>query len=85
MDLSGLELQIGQERDRAYRLRNATSAVNAGKTVNNGWGGFECCWARTLLATLVGALEVPGGTLSFGLPTQSWVWLISGLQPVGHR
>ncbi|MEO8309897.1 MAG: molybdopterin-dependent oxidoreductase [Caldimonas sp.] len=38
-------------------------AVSLGKTVNNGWGGFECCWARTLLATLVGALEVPGGTI----------------------
>ncbi len=38
-------------------------AVTLGKTVNNGWGGFECCWARTMLATLVGALEVPGGTI----------------------
>ena len=38
-------------------------AVTLGKTVNNGWGGFECCWARTLMATLVGALEVPGGTI----------------------
>jgi phenylacetyl-CoA:acceptor oxidoreductase len=38
-------------------------AVTLGKTVNNGWGGFECCWARTLLATLVGGLEVPGGTI----------------------
>jgi phenylacetyl-CoA:acceptor oxidoreductase len=38
-------------------------AISLGKTVNNGWGGFECCWARTLLACLVGALEVPGGTL----------------------
>ncbi len=38
-------------------------AVTLGKTVNNGWGAFECCWARTFLATLVGALEVPGGTL----------------------
>lgn len=38
-------------------------AVTLGKTVNNGWGGFECCWARTLLACLVGALEVPGGTI----------------------
>ena len=25
-------------------------AVTLGKTVNNGWGGYECCWARTLLA-----------------------------------
>jgi len=38
-------------------------AVTLGKSVNNGWGAFECCWARTVLATLVGALEVPGGTL----------------------
>jgi phenylacetyl-CoA:acceptor oxidoreductase len=38
-------------------------AITMGKTVNNGWGGYECCWARTTLACLVGALEVPGGTL----------------------
>ena len=38
-------------------------AVTLGKTVNNGWGAYECCWGRTLLAVLVGALEVPGGTL----------------------
>ena len=28
-------------------------AVSLGKTVTNGWGGYECCWARTLLASLV--------------------------------
>ncbi len=38
-------------------------AITLGKTVNNGWGGFECCWARTVLCTLVGSLEVPGGLL----------------------
>ncbi len=38
-------------------------AVVLGKTVNNGWGAYHCCWARTMLLTLVGALEVPGGTL----------------------
>lgn len=38
-------------------------AVVLGKTVNNGWGGYDCCWGRTLLSCLVGALEVPGGTL----------------------
>jgi len=38
-------------------------AIVLGKTVTNGWGGFECCWARTLIACLVGGLEVPGGTL----------------------
>jgi phenylacetyl-CoA:acceptor oxidoreductase len=38
-------------------------AVTLGKSVNNGWGAFECCWSRTVLAMLVGALENPGGTL----------------------
>ena len=38
-------------------------AIAFGKTVNNGWGGYECCWARTLIPCLVGALDVPGGTL----------------------
>ncbi len=38
-------------------------AIMLGKTVNNGWGGFDCCWARTLMACLIGGLEVPGGTL----------------------
>jgi phenylacetyl-CoA:acceptor oxidoreductase len=38
-------------------------AITMGKTVNNGWGGFECVWARTVLTTLVGGLEVPGGTI----------------------
>ncbi len=38
-------------------------AVTLGKSVNNGWGAYECCWARTVLAVLVGALENPGGLL----------------------
>ena len=38
-------------------------SIQFGRTVNNGWGAYECCWARTLLACLIGGLEVPGGTL----------------------
>jgi phenylacetyl-CoA:acceptor oxidoreductase len=38
-------------------------AIVLGKTVNNGWGGYQACWARTVLAMLVGALEVPGGII----------------------
>jgi len=38
-------------------------AITLGKTVTNGWGGYECCWGRTVLSCLVGALEVPGGIL----------------------
>ncbi len=55
---------VGQTIDiEGVTLPYRPVAVTLGKTVNNGWGGYECCWARTLLATLVGALEVPGGTL----------------------
>ncbi len=46
---------------RTMQLRPV--AIVLGKTVNNGWGGYHACWARTLLSCLVGALEVPGGTL----------------------
>src|SRR4029453_10917305 len=45
------------------RLPYRPVAVSLGKTVNNGWGGYECVWARTTLAALVGGLEVPGGTV----------------------
>ena len=31
MDLSGLELELGQARDRAYRLREAIAGLNAGE------------------------------------------------------
>ena len=51
------------DRDRRQDAAVRPVAVSLGKTVNNGWGGYECCWARTLLGCLVGALEVPGGTL----------------------
>lgn len=37
--------------------------IMLGKGVNNGWGGYQTVWARTMLACLVGALEVPGATL----------------------
>ncbi|MFP6682074.1 MAG: molybdopterin-dependent oxidoreductase, partial [Gammaproteobacteria bacterium] len=38
-------------------------SVVLGKSVNNGWGAYECVWARTVMQVLVGALEVPGGML----------------------
>src|ERR1700745_2886004 len=36
MDLSGLELEIGQARDRAFRLRSAITPLNAGKFIGAG-------------------------------------------------
>ena len=38
-------------------------AVTLGKSISNGWGSYECVWARTVLMVLVGGLEVPGGLL----------------------
>jgi len=37
--------------------------ISLGKTVNNGPGGYQSCWARTVLAMLTGSLEVAGGTI----------------------
>ncbi len=34
-----------------------------GKGVNNGWGGYQAVWARTMIGCLFGGLEVPGATL----------------------
>ncbi len=38
MDLSGLELEIGQQRDRAFRLRTALNNIN---NINNGTPAFH--------------------------------------------
>lgn len=55
---------VGSTMDvEGLRLPHRPVAILLGKTVANGWGGYECCWARTVLAALVGALEVPGGIL----------------------
>jgi phenylacetyl-CoA:acceptor oxidoreductase len=56
--------RIGETIDvggRVMPLRPA--AVILGKSVNNGWGAYECVWAQTVLQTLMGALETPGGLI----------------------
>jgi phenylacetyl-CoA:acceptor oxidoreductase len=45
------------------RLPFRPVAVMLGKGISNGWGAYHCCWAQKMLAVLMGALEVPGGTL----------------------
>src|SRR6476619_4516154 len=40
LDLSGLELEIGQDRDRAYRLRGALNALNAPPLAGGGNSDF---------------------------------------------
>ena len=56
--------KIGQTIEIGGReLPHRPVAVLLGKSVNNGWGAYECVWARTVMQILVGALEVPGGLL----------------------
>lgn len=56
--LSGGVIEINGEK---LPLRPA--AITLGKTINNGPGGYQACWARTVLAMLTGSLEVPGGSV----------------------
>ena len=58
------EARIGETTEiSGRRLPYRPVAILLGKSVNNGWGAYECVWAQTVLQTLVGALEVPGGML----------------------
>jgi phenylacetyl-CoA:acceptor oxidoreductase len=54
----GAEIEINCEK-----LPYRPVGITLGKTVNNGPGGYQSCWARTILAMLTGSLEVPGGTI----------------------
>ena len=55
---------IGQTIDiEGQTLPFRPVAVMLGKGVCNGWGAYQCVWSQKILAILMGALEVPGGTL----------------------
>jgi phenylacetyl-CoA:acceptor oxidoreductase len=55
---------IGQTIDIEGRtLPFRPVAIMLGKGVCNGWGAYQCVWSQKVLAILLGALEVPGGTL----------------------
>ena len=61
MDLSGLELEIGQARDRAFRLRSAITPLNNGKFV--GVGDFSY-----VLVDCPGAASTPEETSTTDAP-----------------
>src|SRR5258708_2647891 len=69
MDLSGLELELGQARDRAFRLRTAIVPLNAGKSVGIGDFSYvlvDCPPSLNLLT--VNAMPAPNAIL---VPLQS--------------
>lgn len=49
-------------------------SIKLGKSINNGFGGYQSVWAAHVLSLLVGGLEVPGGHLGtctlFGGPVR---------------
>ena len=56
--------QVGATIDvEGVTLPLRPAGIILGKGVNNGWGGYQSVWARTMIGCLFGALEVPGATL----------------------
>jgi chromosome partitioning protein len=76
LDLSGLELQIGQERDRAYRLRTALAPLNAGQpdTIDFNYVLVDCPPSLNLLT--VNAMAAANAIL---VPLQCEFFALEGL------
>ena len=75
MDLSGLELEIGRERDRAYRLRNALNALNTGERAHDiGYVLVDCPPSLNLLT--VNAMAAADSIL---VPLQCEFFALEGL------
>ncbi|HMF29130.1 MAG TPA: AAA family ATPase [Candidatus Cybelea sp.] len=75
MDLSGLELEIAQERDRAYRLRNALTALDASATgVTYGYVLVDCPPSLNLVT--VNAMAAANAIL---VPLQCEFFALEGL------
>jgi chromosome partitioning protein len=76
LDLSGLELQIGQARDRAYRLRNTLGPLNEGKPgiTDFGYVLIDCPPSLNLLT--VNAMAAANAIL---VPLQCEFFALEGL------
>jgi chromosome partitioning protein len=74
LDLSGLELEIGQARDRAFRLRSALSAVNRGQADDFGYVLVDCPPSLNLLT--VNAMAAANAIL---VPLQCEFFALEGL------
>ena len=74
MDLSGLELEIAQERDRAYRLRDALASLNSGEGVHYGYVLIDCPPSLNLVT--VNAMAAANSIL---VPLQCEFFALEGL------
>jgi chromosome partitioning protein len=74
LDLSGLELEIGAARDRAFRLRNALSAVNTGSADDYTYVLVDCPPSLNLLT--VNAMAAANAIL---VPLQCEFFALEGL------
>jgi chromosome partitioning protein len=74
LDLSGLELEIGQARDRAFRLRSALGALNAPGSAKFGYVLVDCPPSLNLLT--VNAMAAANAIL---VPLQCEFFALEGL------
>jgi chromosome partitioning protein len=74
MDLSGLELEIAQERDRAYRLRDALASLNSGEGVHYSYVLIDCPPSLNLVT--VNAMAAANSIL---VPLQCEFFALEGL------
>ncbi|MBV9260506.1 MAG: ParA family protein, partial [Pseudolabrys sp.] len=74
LDLSGLELQIGQQRDRAFHLRNALRALNGGDGNKFSYVLVDCPPSLNLLT--VNAMAAANAIL---VPLQCEFFALEGL------
>ncbi len=76
MDLSGLELEIAPARDRAFRLRNALSPLNAGAGSDSGYGYVLVDCPPSLNLLTVNAMAAANSIL---VPLQCEFFALEGL------
>jgi chromosome partitioning protein len=74
LDLSGLELELGQARDRAFRLRGAFSALNSGRPSDFTYVLVDCPPSLNLLT--VNAMAAANAIL---VPLQCEFFALEGL------
>jgi chromosome partitioning protein len=74
LDLSGLELEIAQARDRAFRLRTALAALNTGRIDDFGYVLIDCPPSLNLLT--VNAMAAANAIL---VPLQCEFFALEGL------